>query len=126
MRDIKFRVWNGMSMEHDVMAGRFGHFYVNPMEKKDGLYPNDSASLSPFNTIFDPEQHPLMQYTGLKDSNQKEIYEADIVKYDGFFWGVEFVNGCWQIAWDGGLDIGYVLNELEVVGNIYQNDDLIN
>jgi hypothetical protein len=45
MRELKFRVWNGYSMEHNVTVGKFGNFYVNP-ENGDGLDPKDSASLT--------------------------------------------------------------------------------
>ena len=71
----------------------------------------------------------VMQYTGLKDKNGVEIYEGDIVRY--------FRNELAVIVYrDGGVDIRSLswrdceplqrrLGEIEVIGNIYENKDLL-
>lgn len=65
MREIKFRGWNGHEMIDDpIIAGL--------MWFEDGRSFED----------YTPCSGPLMQYTGLKDKNGKEIYEGDIVKHE--------------------------------------------
>lgn len=80
----------------------------------------------------------LMQYTGLKDKNGKEIYEGDILSikiYSGdkvIVEGktvVEFKDGCFGVIW--GHDKAFLsLNsffkaKFEVIGNIYENPELL-
>lgn len=71
----------------------------------------------------------LMQYTGLKDKNDKEIYEGDIVKVEGFILKVVWYElaACFRYL-DDAHNLLSPLNydDPEIIGNIYDNPELIN
>lgn len=69
MKELLFRVWNGAKYEYDIMVGKFGVFYVNPINS--GIDATDSASLSPFNTRFINDV-VVEQFTGLHDATKWE------------------------------------------------------
>ena len=128
METVKFRVWNGREMVYDIMAGKFGIFYVNP-EKGDGLNTKDTACLSE-NTTKYSEGTPLMQYSGIDDKNGKEIYEGDIFKLgaEKEVFEVRFEHGCFM-AFCNGKQYGLIgelqICFIDIIGNIYQNAGLL-
>ena len=116
MREIKFRAWDGKSMFYemcmDVDLGDGEIFKVN------------------FHTW--PE-YKFMQYTGLKDKNDKEIYEGDICKggalkcsggYSIFadVATVIYESGMFKL---GSISLSSFNNKTEVIGNIYENPELL-
>lgn len=74
----------------------------------------------------------LMQYTGLKDKNGKEIYEGDIVESEKnmmFNQGkqtdqVRFEDGAFKVAT---VNLSTITTSFypEVIGNIYENPELL-
>lgn len=127
MREIKFRAWD---KEKQRMCR-----VINISPNDDGtaavvtLFANGiEASIVGENY---PRRFELMQYTGLKDKNGEEIYEGDIVKFHDTDprWSIR------QVVWIDGAGFGLEPrsafdlftkeDQIEVIGNIYENADLL-
>jgi uncharacterized phage protein (TIGR01671 family) len=129
MREIRFRVWDkkhkAMVYPYDAQKGD-GLLLVADMAGK--LYVLDECgNYMPVDT----DHYEIMQYTGVKDCNGKEIYEGDIVHVTDFFHGdakvykgvVKFVGGYYQIEGEDirNVPLGWIISsdDVEVIGNIY-------
>lgn len=92
--------------------------------------PNKCYEIETFNDIV------LIQFTGLKDKNGKAIYEGDIIKGKTFS-GKENISyviydnnyGCWQLQTVDNKPLSFPIKsfnkELEIIGNIFENVNLL-
>ena len=125
-REIKFRAWHtgamyivntlGMTKSGIDKGMCFAHHFAQPEKIMDEGC-----------VIFD-DFTEFMQYTGLKDKNRKEIYEGDILKdEEGYSYPIEWESEGACYSWDAML-FSNSLNafNLEVIGNIYENPELLN
>jgi len=116
-REIEFRAWDKINnrMLQDVSIGTLTIWHYSKGEEDIKAKSKDC--------IF-------MQYTGLKDKNGKKIFNGDIVKIkDNFVGKVDFCFGVYRIFTRNAhifiLGIDIARSELEIIGNIYQNEDLL-
>lgn len=80
--DIKFRVWDGKKMHYPTVI----ELCINNVNgKTSGSFPLSSGGCC--TSVY------VMQYIGVKDITDKDIYVGDIVKYYNKYWQVMFDNG---------------------------------
>lgn len=129
MKEIKFRAWD-KNRKRMVIVTTLDFDGEGVLDKVFGKAKGKS--------VDGLEGFELMQFCGLKDKNGKEIYEGDIVQefHDDEGKGhiinheVSWSDGSWRLG-NGGVDQN-LLNgngrkdlSFEVIGNIYENIELL-
>lgn len=126
MRPIKFRVW----------CKDFGEWEKDPvLLSPDGVihHVNQHGRIN----VIRPDNHIVQWFTGLLDSKGKEIYEGDIVNVESFC--------LYEIYWDEQMarfdlcqidskelylldiheNVSWPSNRMTVIGNIFENEELL-
>lgn len=136
MRIIKFRAWR-TDEKYMVTSD------VGALTALRNCYGNkglaEQAGFSNIDNQPNPDRFILMQYTGRKDINDKEIFEGDIVSFDdctstesgycerGCIGVVEWCNETvsFEVSNRLSAESYEVLDECVVIGNIYENPELL-
>ena len=128
MREIKFRAWD---KRRNKMYNVARIIWINNEIRFVGIMGETEEEVI---TPYGIDNIILMQYTGLKDKNGREIYEGDIVEFNFFNelkkGIIKFYGGAFWIDVKG-EDIPILLGtgiegcECEVIGNVYENPELL-
>jgi len=115
MRQIKFRAWD---KKYKIMTACVTLKHIS--EGFEGINNNI-----------------VMQFTGLKDKNGKEIYEGDLIKFWDYLGEVYYEDGQYvfsEVEPYKYYELYYIdlrsmiyeeQQEIEVIGNIYENPELL-
>ena len=128
MREIKFRAWDKADKKYyrecDWLCWKPGgiQFCWTDYEKDETMV-----------TQLTKGTYVLLQYTGLHDKNNKEIYEGDIIKTESdtsvlIGWNDIYASFCLtKKGWASAHYFGEAADPdgCEVIGNIYENEGLL-
>ena len=151
-RQIKFRVWDKITNRY---LQELGIYYWHIPYSLDGEEITGEANLFGLSELLRHNNFVAQQYTGLTDKNGEEIYEGDIVKINRCYtrpFVNEKQQIDYRFIDDGEVEVGQVLwgwnsqkylvsyehiryddiedfdkpsHKVEVIGNIFENPELL-
>ena len=128
MNKVKFRAWD-KAKGHFVDFDNVGGYLLLAHDGKPTYFARTGDTIHPPYVGELADLIEINLYTGLKDKTGKPIFEGDIVRFSGdenfvdpITWNDEY--GEW---WANGLSLWEVLQaaDSEVIGNIYENPELV-
>jgi uncharacterized phage protein (TIGR01671 family) len=137
--ELKFRAWD--RMQHKMIHFDFENIYGYEGEVCGVILPDEQTALN-YNSGYGKDglnqDLEIMPFIGLQDKNKKDIYKGDIVR---FYFGI-FSDDPTEMIDEVGFDDGHFVflckevnnyayadrfNTIcEVIGNIYENPELLN
>ena len=123
MKEIKFRAWHKKRKKYYKVL----HLHLDDL---GGIWATcegfDIIEQKEIHIQIQPKDCIIVQYTGLKDKNGKEIYEGDIVENVSFYPSVvKYDDDHARFTAEGASFHHYRSHEWEVIGNIYENPELL-
>lgn len=134
MRELKFRAWDE---QNKIMHYNF-EFIRSGIEENDWIiFKSDKQKLEDKHVFDNPyfiQQLKIMQFTGLYDKNNREIYEGDFLTGRPNPLLVEYNNSQYDFiyrnpekkSWLRYMCVGWGdIYEPKIIGNIYENPKLL-
>lgn len=124
MREFKFRAWN---KKREVIAF-VSAMFLDKLEYHAAVELNYlfNRKIEKTRETVNLSEVELMQFTGLKDCNGREIYENDILKLpSGKITAVSFMFGSFCYDEDFTTNLCNINANSEIIGNTYENADLL-
>lgn len=122
MNNLKFRAW--LKQEKKMVEVKSLHLSTRKI-----MYGYSNNSQSYGNKVMSFDDVILMQATGLKDINGKDIYEGDMIKgfdgaydYEGY---IKYNESYYDVVCDDYNRALDFMEVIEVIGNIYENEELV-
>ena len=123
MREIKFRAWDKIEKR----------MYYDVQDTYDFRCNGKGCLEESFGDVLKNDKYIVLQYVGMEDINGREIYEGDIVTLKGEVFEIKYKD--YKYIADGFYDSSqdvpddffseYAYSFFEIVGNIYENPELL-
>ena len=134
---IKFRVWDKRN-NRMIMPRKFATI-IPVLDFNGNLGVMDTYKNWHWHGIVPEDEYELMLFTGILDKNEREIYKGDILKdTDNNIYYIDFIRGCFYLKtryekngewleWLPICEIDRLAHpvDFEIVGNIYENPELL-